>query len=92
MERFFAVLILATLTVHSEEFTDGAGITWYYIIEDGGASIYSSANANGAVSIPSELNGIPVKRITAYPNEQVFGWGNSTIPLWTTAIVLSLFV
>ena len=78
MGRYFAVLILATLTAHSEEFTDGAGITWYYTIEDGGASIYSSANANGAVSIPGELNGVSVKKIINL-GAQIFGWPNYTV-------------
>ena len=67
------------MSVQADEFTDESGITWYYNVEDGGAVIFLSANASGAVSVPSEFNGIPVKRITAYPNQQVFGWGNSTV-------------
>lgn len=73
------MLALTILSIHAEEYTDASGITWYYNVEDGGAAIYLSANASGAVSIPSEVNGIPVKKTMAYPHQQIFGWGNSTV-------------
>lgn len=79
MRGVLAVLMVAAMSVHSEEFTDEAGITWYYNVEDGGAVIFLAANASGAVSVPSELNGTPVRKIMAYPHQQVFGWGNSTV-------------
>jgi hypothetical protein len=62
---------------------------WTYIIENGGATITGST-ATGAVTIPSELGGYPVKKVgNQWP--PIFGWSNPsvssiTIPSSVTSI------
>ena len=70
------VVLLALVSWASGQVTDGQ---WTYVIEDGGATIAAST-ATGAVTIPSELGGYPVKKVgNGYRYPYIFGATNTSV-------------
>jgi len=74
MRRIHALLVLSSLPLVTMGAVEGQ---WTYIAENGGATITAST-ATGAVTIPSILSGLPVKKVgSIWP--PVFGDTNSTV-------------
>ena len=91
-------LLLSTLLLASA-FQTAMGQTtvgaWTYIVENGGATIKAST-ATGAVTIPSVLNGVPVRKVGDDRSGPIFGYPNLsvtsiTIPNSVTSIGNSAF-
>ena len=75
MVRLFAVLLLAGTSVNAQTFTSG---DWRYIVENGEATITGYTGSGGAVAIPSDVDGVPVKKVgNGWP--PIFGEGNTSV-------------
>ena len=74
-------LLLSTLLLASA-FQTAMGQTtvgaWTYIVENGGATIKAST-ATGAVTIPSVLNGVPVRKVGDDRSGPIFGYPNLSV-------------
>jgi len=70
---FSLLLASAFQTALGEQFGD-----WTYTVSNNQATITGYTGAGGAVTIPSEVNGIPVLSV-GNGSTNIFGWGNTSV-------------
>jgi len=75
MVRLLAVLVLAGASVNAQTYTSG---DWQYTISNGEATITGYTGSGGAVAIPSDVDGVPVKKVgNEWP--PIFGYPNTSV-------------
>ena len=84
MRRLFAVLLISAFSVQAETYGD-----WVYSVGNGEAIITGYTGSGGAVIIPSELNGIPVRGLWLNHSTAVLSISSLTIPNSLTVISVS---
>lgn len=87
MERLLAVLVFLALSVKAGTFGD-----WQYSASSEGATITGYHGTGGAVKIPSEINGLYVKKIKGLEGSSLKGIFSVEIPKEITEVMPDVFM